>query len=651
MERIKKSPRKGKILELLVHSESSITIDALVQKLAVSRRTIYREVSEINNTLLCYGLVIRNQKDQGLSLQGEPSLINKLCNFLNNGLEKTRDVDVNFRRKKLIADGLNYRSLEKLSYYSTVFKVSESTISSDLNYVEEWLKKHHLILERKPGKGIRVIGTEENIRLALKEFLCREVGSRIQSQIFELRGDPDKSIEQQIFQQLNIKPDYIFKTLKEYETEFGGLFADEAFNALVLHIAIAIRRVMDGHHVPYSVTSNIADYKKEYALAKKVSEKIADYYNIDFSDSEIYFLFLHIISTKMIKDPSIIFKLGEVEDADTVKQIADYIITMVNNTKQIVVDKVQYLDNLMMHLRPMINRIEYGLKLENPLLEMIKREYPEAYGIAWMTNAIFKRHIGKGISEDEAGFIAIHIQSMIEGIKDYVRVVIVCSSGIGISQLIATRIEARYTQVKVVSVDSVASFQQKQYSHNEIDLVLSTFPIQTELSMLLVSPLINEGDMKKIEAYIYNHATNEKNIFDSVRLETFIHPDWKSQSEIIKNVSVILEGKGLVHVSFYDRIYERERINSTLVGMSLALPHAAFDSVKKSTLAVVTLKKPVQWGDGEADLIIFIALTKNDSAWVTNVLKNMYYKLYFPQSHALLIKAECTDDILRILTE
>jgi len=200
-------------------------------------------------------------------------------------------------------------------------------------------------------------------------------------------------------------------------------------------------------------------------------------------------------------------------------------------------------------------------------------------------------------------------------------------------------------------VDSVASFRQKQYSRNEIDLVLSTFPIQTDLSMLLVSPLINEGDMKKIEAFIYNHATNEKNIFDNVRLETFIHPDWKSQSEIIKNVSVILEGKGLVHVSFYDRIYERERINSTLVGMSLALPHAAFDSVKKSTLAVVTLKKPVQWGDGEADLIIFIALTKNDSAWVTNVLKNMYYKLYFPKSHALLIKAECTDDILRILTE
>jgi mannitol operon transcriptional antiterminator len=222
MERIKKSPRKGKILELLVHSESSITIDALVQKLAVSRRTIYREVSEINNTLLCYGLVIRNQKDQGLSLQGEPSLINKLCNFLNDGSEKTRDVDVNFRRKKLIADGLNYRSLEKLSYYSTVFKVSESTISSDLNYVEEWLKKHHLILERKSGKGIRVIGTEENIRLALKEFLCREVGSRVQPQIFELHGDPDKSIEQQIFQQLNIKPDYIFKTLKEYEAEFGG---------------------------------------------------------------------------------------------------------------------------------------------------------------------------------------------------------------------------------------------------------------------------------------------------------------------------------------------------------------------------------------------------------------------------------------------
>lgn len=650
MEIIKESFRKSKILDLVVNGAKNLCIEELAKRINVSKRTIYREISEINDSLSCYGLEISNKQDKGLTMIGDLSAINELSNLLEQSPDRKQYSDVNFRRRKLIADSLKNREIEKLSYYSSIFKVSESTISHDLNYIEKWLKKYHLSLTREQGKGVGVVGKEEDIRIALKEFLSGDLVQGNHKPLFQLSDDSCEPIETQMFQQLNINPDYIFITLKEYETELDGLFADESFNALAIHIAISIRRIMDGNHVPHSITSNISEYQDEYTLAKKLSEKISLYYKVNFSDSEIYFLFLHIISTKMVKDSSLIFKLGEVKEENTIKRIAEEIIRLVNNAKQITINNEKYLDNLQIHLRPMINRIEYGLKLENPLLETIKKEYPEAYGIAWMANSIFKRYIGKDISEDEAAFIAIHIQSMIEGTKEYLKVVIVCSSGIGISQLIATRIKQRYAQLEVVSIESVASFNHKHYC-DEIDLVLSTFPIQTDVPIILVDPLVKEEDIKKIDDFIYNHSNDEKNIFENIVLETFIHPAWRKQNQIIKNVSRRLVKKGLVYDTFFASIQNREKINSTSIGMKVALPHATFDSVIKSTLVIVTLEQPILWGDDEVDLVVFIALTKKDSIWATNVLKNIYYKLYFLSSHNLLLKAQSYDEILKILTE
>ncbi len=644
---MKKVMRKEKIIESMTQSDVPLPLSVLAEKTGVSERTLYREIKEINIMLQHYGVSIFNLKHQGFYIDGDRSEITSL---LRSGTFDEKRIDTPLRRKKILADCLKNRNLEKLSYYAHAFKVAESTISQDLNLIEKWLEKYELRLLRKPGKTIQIEGIEKNIRTALKEFICHEFEMTTLEDTFVKETAATDSVQQQIFEQLGIDPAYIFKTIREYESDFGGLFADEAFNALAIHIAIAIRRIKDGNSVPFSSRETIGEYQKEYDLARKVGEKIGTAYDIKFSGHEIYFLFLHIISTKVVKKTPVIFDIEETEGDLIVKKIAEYVFMMVKNTKQIEIDRKKYFDNLIMHLRPMINRLEYNMKLENPLLEMIKREYPEAYGIAWMTNSIFKYYIGKEISEDEAGFIAVHIASMIEGAKECLRVVVVCSSGIGVAQLIATRLEARYSQIRITAIDSVASFEKKSYT-NKADLVLSTFPLQTELPLLLVSPLLNGNDMNKIEDFLYNHSLDKGNIFNSVKLETFLRPGWKTQEEVIRNVSANLEKNGLVKSTFYENIYAREKISSTSVGMKLALPHAAFESVQKSTLVVVTLDQAIMWGSDEVDLIIFIALTKQDATWVPNVLKNMYYKLYFSKSHTQLLQSNTYEEILRILTE
>ena len=55
----------------------------------------------------------------------------------------------------------------KLGYFAVALEVSEATISSDLNSVEEWLGEYQLELERKQGYSVHVVGKERNKRRAL----------------------------------------------------------------------------------------------------------------------------------------------------------------------------------------------------------------------------------------------------------------------------------------------------------------------------------------------------------------------------------------------------------------------------------------------------------------------------------------------------
>ena len=79
----------------------------------------------------------------------------------------------------------------------------------------------------------------------------------------------------------------------------------------------------------------------------------------------------------------------DIVDANIVK-IANHIKELVQSILNITVSEKNF-NNLVLHLRPMINRLEHNMQIKNPLLENIKREYPEAYGIAWMCNPIFVR--------------------------------------------------------------------------------------------------------------------------------------------------------------------------------------------------------------------------------------------------------------------
>lgn len=98
---------------------------------------------------------------------------------------------------------------------------------------------------------------------------------------------------------------------------------------------------------------------------------------------------------------------------------------------------------------------------------------------------------------------------------------------------------------------------------------------------------------------------------------SFFHQDLKSKNDVIEFLASKLHEDKIISskVDFIKAIKAREKEGSTGMGDGIAIPHALTPSVKKSTIAFLSLKKPVKWeslDDKPVDLIFMIATNGED---------------------------------------
>ncbi|UZQ82624.1 transcription antiterminator [Thermoanaerobacter sp. RKWS2] len=400
--------------------------------------------------------------------------------------------------------------------------VSRVTIHKDLQSVEKWLNKFNLKLLKKPNYGIEVVGDEENWRNAVASLI---VSTKEQKELKEfLYNDYTGRIDYRTLMQLRELFDIDYKQLEKIvsnaESKLKFRFSDEAFISLVIHVAISIERLKHKKDVKLSkaVLNNLKQ-KDEYVIAQQMAKEIEAKFNVVLPESEIGYIVLHIIGTKMqqnkIEDVNL-----ELEDEESIElavimskeiiNIAERALSLdLSNDKQL-------LNGLILHLRPTINRLKYGLTLRNPLLNDIKENYPEIYGVAWMTSVVFEKYLGKKVAEEEIGYIALHLGAAVERAKKPLKALVVCTTGIGTAQLLAARLEKSFKQIEIKDIVSSVSLHESIL--NDIDIVISTVPIEINKPFINISPLLTQNDIKRLDEFI--QALNKRsNLIDTQLLD------------------------------------------------------------------------------------------------------------------------------------
>ena len=180
------TPRIRQILIYLLEAEQSATDSEVADALGVSKRTILREADYISSILKSYDLTLVRKKGEGSLIVGDESKKAELLKIVKARKEQVIS-DKDQRRNLLKLELLRNREPQKLFYYSDMFGVSEATISTDLEAINDWISECHLEIIRKPGYGICLSGSEKSYRTAMQRFVTENMKNRRES-------EPDENI-------------------------------------------------------------------------------------------------------------------------------------------------------------------------------------------------------------------------------------------------------------------------------------------------------------------------------------------------------------------------------------------------------------------------------------------------------------------------
>ncbi|SDK60357.1 glucose PTS transporter transcription antiterminator GlcT [Sediminibacillus albus] len=247
------------------------------------------------------------------------------------------------------------------------------------------------------GKGIgfnRKQGDKISIDKADKTFLLKD----------------EKEKEQYV----NLLP-YIDKELLEFindillfiEERMGKQLNEHIHVALTDHIAFAINRAKKDMHFSNPFLFEIeALYPKEYQVAVEVITKVEERMGVAFPPGEVGFVALHIHSA--VTDKTL-------RDINQYHQLIATMIELIEENLKIRLHKqdVNYF-RLIQHLHRAIDRAHKGETLgkEKRLAEMLKKEYPVCYNLAWKLVKVMQQQLHQSVDESEVLYLTIHLQRL-----------------------------------------------------------------------------------------------------------------------------------------------------------------------------------------------------------------------------------------------
>ena len=161
------------------------------------------------------------------------------------------------------------------------------------------------------------------------------------------------------------------------------------------------------------------------------------------------------------------------------------------------------------HIKPMLNRLRYHIRIKNPLLHDIQTELGTVFAaVKAVISQLTQEYSLDEISDDEVAYLTVHIQAAIENSIKVKRVLLVCSSGLGTSQLLYGRIIRAFPDWKIIDIVPGKNIADSLRRH-ECDVVISTIRLEPlEKPVVYVSALFSAKDIARVTECLVSNSIN-----------------------------------------------------------------------------------------------------------------------------------------------
>lgn len=512
---MKFTPRMKQIFQVLLNEEQAIPVKALSEKVGISKRTVQRELESVGSALKPYDLRFMSKTGVGVWLEGTLEEKERLAEELKDG----NDYDVTDRenrRKRLILEILKEKGLKKLFYYSSQFQVSEATISADLDAVEKWLNHYELYVKRKPGSGVSIEGSEENYRKAIRAFINENMDTQVVWDAYLDTTGSNVSVENlkksNIGQLLN---EDIMKRVMECITGMNHArvltLTEDSYIGLIIHTSIAINRILKGEVIEQDWRwQDAVEQDEDYRLAELLVQELEEEFEIEIPKIETTYICLHIKGSKHE-----LIQWDEHErpqpERREIQQLINEMIDAFDAEKAYLLKQdEEFIQGLLTHLQPTLIRIQHGMQIQNPVLDDIKEGYPDIFEKSLKVAKVLENYTGRKVPEEETGYLTVHFGAAmvrLEERKEKIRKVqigVVCSSGIGISRLMSSKIERAFRDR--IEIQTYGKNDITPFIAGKTDFFVTSIPLENMGAYVFsVNPLLNENDMQQIQRLIYQY--------------------------------------------------------------------------------------------------------------------------------------------------
>ncbi|MDR4229133.1 BglG family transcription antiterminator [Bacillus mojavensis] len=524
--------------------------------------------------------------------------------------------------------------------------LNKSSIKRDLHEIEGWLKRFDLKLVSKQRLGLKIEGNERNKRKALAR-----ISDLIDNPEFTSQFIKSKFLSHEVKFVANE-----FKTLQKHHSIY---FTDETFENLLLHTLLMIRRIKMKQPISISPTEMAAvEKKKEYQWAMTCLKRLEAVFAIRFPKEEAVYVTLHILGGKVRFRAQ-----GEekkVLENPLLPMVVRHLIDRVSELKMLDFHSDQDLINgLNIHLNTVLNRLNYDLSVSNPMLNDIKKMYPYLFHMIIDVLEDINQTFALSIPEEEAAYLTLHFQAAVERLhhssEKRKKAIIVCHMGIGMSQLLRTKIERKFHQIAVKACIAKADLADYTTKHGDVDLVISTIALEhVPIPHIVVSPLLEPSEEKKLSAFMDQVDVSQrqtqktfKMLNNTTPFLVFLQQESVHRYKLIEQMAMVLYEKGYVEKEYAIHAVMREKMSATNIGAGIAIPHANSKLIKQSAIAIATLKEPLDWGAEKVSLVFMLAVKHEDQ----NMTKQLFHELsYLSEQPAFIHKLTKETNVMRFLS-
>ncbi len=662
------------IFHRILHSCQPIKIATLKDAFGVSDRTIRYDLDNIDEYLRDnkYPALIRKQSE-GISFAVEKDIRRKLRETVKEIDTYTYVFSQEERLVYIFCKLLGEKNYITIQYLSEYLNVSKTTLQNDIHELKCRINTQTEYVETIKSKGIRLAGKEQKLRKIASKTLFAYLG--MNNQEF-LKLFNDVSILQ------------IQNFVREAEKQLQNTLSDDAFNNLVIHLAIAIKRIRMGKDIVMETAElrNLLN-TPEFAIAAGIAKHLEESFNVKIPRSEIGYITIHLLGSNLF---------WEKDENDFYQQmIVLTLIGKVANDYGTAFEKDEALyENLLQHIHSSIYRTRRNIKINNPILQQIKQTYPRLFNCVQNAVVFLEKDWHIVFSEEECGYICIHFMTAKERMQNKkerkAKVLLVCATGIGTSKYVLMKLQSIFDFTTVATVSLHNAYEV--IANNDVDLVITTVPLKSiNIKCILVQPFLTEKNISELSIFFSQYVREEQKSLYIPKLDEVLAVARKycptvDEKLLQKDMAHLFMGKEKSYPSFIELLdkncailgyqgtnwretvelgskllfsagciaknYIKAVLNNVekmgsymMLYPGVIMPHAKpEDGVIKTSFSLITLKSPLVF-TGNKSIKVIITLAGADAVYHSQALKELMRFFENENNIKKLLKVKSYDEI------